>query len=71
LTITPQPIAEHRIEDTTGWPTRKFTRTVRRARTIEIQAAPHHHADTLPDDLAQAPLTALSERSSRQKLATA
>jgi hypothetical protein len=41
------------IEDTTGWSIRKFVRTARRYRTIEIQAGTHTitAADPLPDDL--------------------
>jgi hypothetical protein len=41
------------IEDTTGWSIKKFVRTTRRYRTIEIQAGPHTitAADPLPDDL--------------------
>jgi hypothetical protein len=41
------------IENKTGWPVRKFVRTARRYRTIEIQAGPHTitAADPLPDDL--------------------
>jgi hypothetical protein len=41
------------IEDTTGWSIKKFVRTTRRYRTIEIQAGAHTvtAADPLPDDL--------------------
>ena len=41
------------IEDTTGWSIKKFVRTTRRYRTIEIQAGDHKitAADPLPDDL--------------------
>jgi hypothetical protein len=44
------------IEERTGWSIRKFVRTSRRYRTIEIQAGTHTitAADPLPDDLAQA-----------------
>src|SRR5205814_9015362 len=44
------------IEDTTGWSIRKFVRTARRYRTIEIQAGTHTitAADPLPDDLRHA-----------------
>jgi hypothetical protein len=44
------------IEDHTGWSTRKFVRTARRYRTIEIQAGAHTitAADPLPDDLRNA-----------------
>jgi hypothetical protein len=41
------------IEDRTGWSIKKFVRTTRRYRTIEIQAGNHTitAADPLPDDL--------------------
>jgi hypothetical protein len=41
------------IEDTTGWTIRKFVKTVRRYRTIQIQAGDHTitAADPLPNDL--------------------
>ena len=44
------------IEDTTGWSIRKFIRTARRYRTIEIQAGDHTitAADPLPADLSEA-----------------
>jgi transposase len=44
------------IETTTGWTIRKFVRTARRYRTIEIQAGAHTitAADPLPDDLRHA-----------------
>jgi hypothetical protein len=44
------------IEDRTGWSIRKFVRTARRYRTIEIQAGPHviTAAHPLPNDLRQA-----------------
>ena len=44
------------LEDTTGWSIKKFVRTARRYRTIEIQAGKHTitAADPLPDDLAEA-----------------
>ncbi len=40
-------------EDRTGWSIRKFVRTSRRFRTIEIEAGPHTitAADPLPDHL--------------------
>jgi hypothetical protein len=43
----------HWIETTTGWSIKKFVRTVRRYRTIEIQAGAHTVTaeDPLPDDL--------------------
>jgi hypothetical protein len=41
--------------ETTGWSIRKFVRTARRYRTIQIQAGAHTiTADPLPDDLRQA-----------------
>jgi hypothetical protein len=44
------------IERQTGWSIRKFVKTARRYRTIQIQAGPHTitAADPLPDDLRQA-----------------
>ncbi|ABW12077.1 hypothetical protein Franean1_2648 [Parafrankia sp. EAN1pec] len=41
------------MENTTGWPIRKFVRTARRYRSITIQAGEHTitAADPLPDDL--------------------
>jgi hypothetical protein len=44
------------IEDRTGWSIRKFVRTARRYRTIEIQAGPHviTAAHPLPDEFRQA-----------------
>ncbi|GAA2152707.1 hypothetical protein GCM10009826_11270 [Humibacillus xanthopallidus] len=44
------------IEDATGWSIKKFVRTARRCRTIEIQAGAHTPtaADPLPADLAEA-----------------
>ena len=44
------------IEAETGWSIKKFVRTARRYRTIEIQAGKHTitAADPLPDDLAEA-----------------
>ena len=56
LTIVFAALAVSRwIEDRTGWSIRKFVRTARRYRTIEIQAGPHTitAADPLPDDLRQ------------------
>jgi DDE family transposase len=52
------------IEAQTGWSIRKFVRTARRYRTIEIQAGPHTvtAADPLPSDL-QAALTKISNAS--------
>jgi len=45
-----------RIETTTGWSIKKFVRTARRYRTIEIQAGPHTitAADPAPDDFHEA-----------------
>ena len=60
LTIVFAALAVSRwIEDTTGWSIKKFVRTARRYRTIEIQAGPHTitAADPLPDDLARRPRT--------------
>ena len=50
------------IEARTGWSIRKFVRTARRYRTIEIQAGPRPitAADPVPDDLRQA-LDAISQ----------
>jgi hypothetical protein len=44
------------IENQTGWSIRKFVKTARPYRTIQIQAGPHTltAADPLPDDLRQA-----------------
>jgi hypothetical protein len=44
------------VEDRTGWSIRKFVRTARRYRTIQIQAGPQMitAADPLPDDLRDA-----------------
>jgi hypothetical protein len=44
------------IENQTGWSIRKFVKTARRYRTIQIQAGAHviTAADPLPDDLRQA-----------------
>jgi hypothetical protein len=57
LTIVFAALAVSRwIEDRTGWSIRKFVRTARRYRTIEIQAGAHTvtAADPLPDDLRHA-----------------
>ena len=54
LTIVFAALAVSRwIEDPTGWSIKKFVRTARRYRTIEIQAGDHTitAADPLPDDL--------------------
>ena len=57
LTIVFAALAVSRqIENTTGWTIRKFVKTARRYRTIQIQAGPHTitAADPLPDNLRQA-----------------
>ena len=57
LTIVFAALAISRfIEDRTGWSIRKFVRTARRYRTIQIQAGAHTvtAADPLPDDLRHA-----------------
>jgi hypothetical protein len=57
LTIVFAALAVGRwIEAQTGWSIRKFVRTARRCRTIQIQAGPQTitAADPLPDDLRQA-----------------
>src|SRR6516165_10654665 len=57
LTIVFAALAVSRwIEHQTGWSIRRFVRTARRYRTIEIQAGPHliTAAHPLPDDLRQA-----------------
>ena len=57
LTIVFAALAVSRwIEARTGWSTRKFVRTARRYRTIQIQAGRQTitAADPLPDDLRQA-----------------
>ena len=57
LTIVFAALAASRwIEHQTSWSIRKFVKTARRYRTIQIQAGPHTitAADQLPDDLHQA-----------------
>jgi hypothetical protein len=57
LTIVFAALAVSRwIEAQTGWPIRKFMKTARHYRTIEIQAGQHTitAADPIPDDLCQA-----------------
>jgi hypothetical protein len=57
LTVVFAALAVSRfIEDRTGWSIRKFVRTTRRYRTIQIQAGAHTitAADPLPDDLRRA-----------------
>jgi hypothetical protein len=66
LTIVFAALAVARsIEDRTGWSIRKFVRTARRYRTVEIQAGAHTltAADPLPDDL-RAALHAIDRRAS-------
>lgn len=65
LTIVFAALAVSRwIEHHTGWSIRKFVKTARRYRTIQIQAGPHtiNAADPLPGDLRQA-LEAISHAS--------
>jgi hypothetical protein len=67
LTIVFAALAVSRwIEHQTGWSIRKFVKTARRYRTIQIQAGPHiiTAADPLPDDLRQALETINGTRSS-------
>jgi hypothetical protein len=57
LTIVFAALAVSRwIENTTGWSIKKFVKTVRRYRTIQIQAGEHlvTAADPLPDDAQRA-----------------
>jgi Transposase DDE domain len=57
LTIVFAALAISRqIEHTTGWSIRRFVKTARRYRTVQIQAGPHTvtAADPLPDDLREA-----------------
>jgi transposase len=57
LTIVFAALAVSRwIEHQTGWSIRKFVKTVRRYRTIQIQADPHAitAADPLPDEFREA-----------------
>lgn len=57
LTIVFAALATSRwIEQTTGWSIKKFVRTTRRYRTIQLQAGAHTltAADPLPDDLRSA-----------------
>ena len=57
LTIVLAQLAVSRwIECTTGWSIRRFVKTARRYRTIQIQAGPHTitAADPIPDDLRNA-----------------
>jgi hypothetical protein len=44
------------IECQTGWSIRKFVKTARRYRTVQIQAVPHAitAADPIPEELRQA-----------------
>jgi hypothetical protein len=69
LTIVFAALAVTRwIEHQTGWSIRKFTKTARRYRTIEIQAGDHTltAADPIPDDVRQA-LDAIHGRAVRTK----
>ena len=57
LTIVFAALAVSRwIEHQTGWSIRRFVKTARRYRTVQIQAGAHTvtAADPLPDDLRQA-----------------
>ena len=57
LTIVFAALAVSRwIEHQTGWSIRRFVKTARRYRTIQIQAGDHTltAADPIPDDLQQA-----------------
>ena len=57
LTIVFAALAVSRhIERQTGWSIRKFVKTARRYRTVQIQAGPHAitAASPIPDDLHQA-----------------
>jgi hypothetical protein len=67
LTIVFAALAVSRwIEDATGWSTKKFVRTTRRYRTVEIQVGPHTVSaeQPLPDDL-RAALDAIDRRLAR------
>ncbi|GAA2487375.1 hypothetical protein GCM10010276_27270 [Streptomyces longisporus] len=46
-------VISHRIENTTGWSVKRFVKTARRYRTIQIKTGEHTltAADPLPDDL--------------------
>ena len=50
----------HYIETKTGWSIKKFVRTVRRYRTVQIKAGRQTltAADPLPDDVREAPESA-------------
>nr|WP_207954275.1 hypothetical protein [Saccharopolyspora elongata] len=66
LTIVFAALAVSRwIEDTTGWSIKKFVKTVRRYRTIQIQAGEHvvTAADPLSNDVQQV-LDAIRTRTS-------
>jgi hypothetical protein len=70
LTVVFAALAVSRwIEAQTGWSVRKFVRTARRCRTIEIQAGDHTiiAADPLPDDLRDA-LDRIHHSSGRTRL---
>jgi hypothetical protein len=69
LTIVFAALAVSRwIEHQTGWSIRKFVKTARRYRTIEVQAGDHviTAADPLPDDLRHA-LDAINDPTVRTK----
>ncbi|MCP2202429.1 hypothetical protein LX90_006144, partial [Lentzea flava] len=56
LTIVFAALAVSRwIEDTTDWSIKKFVKTIRRYRTVQIKAGDHviTAADPLPDDVQQ------------------
>lgn len=55
LTIVSALLVSRWIEHQTGWSIRKFVKTARRYRTVQIQAGPHTitAADPLADDLRQ------------------
>ena len=70
LTIVFAALAVSRwIEDTTGWSIKKFVKTIRRYRTIQIQAGEHAitAADPLPDDVHQI-LEAIKTRATAHQL---
>jgi hypothetical protein len=60
------------IEHSTGWSIRKFVKTARCYRTIQIQAGPHtiNAADPLPDDLRKAPEAISHARGSPESVST-
>ena len=71
LTIVFAALAVSRwIEHQTGWSIRKFVKTARRYRTVELQAGPHTitAASPLPDDLRQAINAINASQPARQEL---